>query len=94
MIMLSQLRRTSKQIREDSPCIGTCTLNENDVCVGCGRHIGDIIDNYRAPAEDTLDYMISVTPCVDICIVGDDERCVTCGRTVVEMSIVSDAEKL
>jgi len=43
LIMLSQLRRTSKQIREDSPCIGTCTLNENDVCVGCGRHIDEII---------------------------------------------------
>ena len=33
-------------------------------------------------------------PCIDICIVGDDEHCVACGRTVVEMAIVSDAEKL
>ena len=35
-----------------------------------------------------------MTPCIDICIVGDDDRCVTCGRTVVEMTIVSDAEVL
>ena len=33
-------------------------------------------------------------PCIDICIVGDDDCCVACGRTVVEMAIVSDAEKL
>ena len=92
--MLRQMRRTVEEIKKDSPCIGVCTLNENDICIGCDRHIGDIIDNYRAPAEDTVNYTISVTPCIDICIVGDDDRCVTCGRTVVEMAIVSDAEKI
>lgn len=41
--MLRQLRRTTKDIKNDSPCIGTCTLNENDICIGCHRHIDEII---------------------------------------------------
>ena len=52
------MRRTVEEIKKDSPCIGVCTLNENDICIGCDRHIGDIIDNYREPAEDTLDYIL------------------------------------
>jgi len=26
-----------------SPCIRQCTLNDNDVCVGCGRHLEEIL---------------------------------------------------
>jgi len=29
---------------EDSPCVGICTLNEDNVCIGCGRHIDEIIE--------------------------------------------------
>ena len=61
--MLRQMRRTVKEIKKDSPCIGVCTLNENDICIGCDRHIGDIIDNYRSPAEDTLDYILGDDAC-------------------------------
>jgi predicted Fe-S protein YdhL (DUF1289 family) len=25
-----------------SPCVGICTLNENDICIGCNRHIDEI----------------------------------------------------
>ena len=25
-----------------SPCIRQCTLNDDDVCVGCGRHLEEI----------------------------------------------------
>ena len=56
--MLRQMRRTVEEVKKDSPCTGVCTLNENDICIGCDRHIGDIIDNYRAPSEDTLDYIL------------------------------------
>ena len=56
--MIKQMNRTIEEIQNDSPCIGVCTLNENDICIGCDRHIGDIVDNYRAPAEDTLDYIL------------------------------------
>ena len=29
-------------MRMESPCIGNCTLNENDVCIGCGRLLNEI----------------------------------------------------
>ena len=61
--MLKQMNRTIEEIQNDSPCIGVCTLNENDICIGCARHIGDIIDNYREPAEDTLDYILRDDSC-------------------------------
>ena len=57
------MNRTIEEIKKDSPCIGVCTLNENDICIGCDRHIGDIIDNYREPAEDTLDYILRDDAC-------------------------------
>lgn len=41
--MLTQMRRTVEDIRNDSPCIGVCTLNAEGVCIGCDRHIEDII---------------------------------------------------
>ena len=61
--MLKQMNRTIEEIQNDSPCIGVCTLNENDICIGCDRHIGDIIDNYREPAADTLDYILRDDSC-------------------------------
>ena len=61
--MLKQMNRTIEEIQNDSPCIGVCTLNENDICIGCDRHMGDIIDNYREPAEDTLDYILRDDAC-------------------------------
>ena len=51
--MLRQMRRTVEEIKKDSPCIGVCTLNEDSICIGCNRHIGDIIDNYRELAEES-----------------------------------------
>ena len=37
------MRRTVEDIRNDSPCIGVCTLNAEDICIGCNRHIDEII---------------------------------------------------
>ncbi len=31
---------------EDSPCIGVCTLDENDVCIGCGRTMNEIRERF------------------------------------------------
>ena len=50
--MLRQMLRSKEQVQNDSPCIGTCTLNENDVCIGCNRHIDEIIE---AGNEEVLD---------------------------------------
>ena len=41
--MLRQMRRSVEDIRKDSPCIGVCTLNAEDICIGCHRHIEDIM---------------------------------------------------
>ena len=27
-----------------SPCIGVCTLNEDSICIGCNRHIDEIME--------------------------------------------------
>jgi|TARA_R100000008_G_scaffold76887_1_gene57009 predicted Fe-S protein YdhL (DUF1289 family) len=38
------MKRSEEDIKEDTPCIGTCTLNEDDICIGCHRHIDEIIE--------------------------------------------------
>ena len=38
------MKRTKEDIRRDSPCIGTCTLNHENICIGCNRHIDEIIE--------------------------------------------------
>jgi hypothetical protein len=36
----------------DSPCIASCKLNSDKICVGCYRHIEEIVDwNKRSEAE-------------------------------------------
>ena len=54
--MLRQLRRTTKDIKNDSPCIGVCTLNEENICIGCNRHIDEIIqrgnNDKKTPSEE------------------------------------------
>jgi len=27
----------------DSPCIGICKLDPAEICIGCGRHVNEII---------------------------------------------------
>ena len=41
--MYRQLSREPEAIKADSPCIGVCTLNEVSVCIGCNRHIDEIV---------------------------------------------------
>ena len=50
--MLEQLRRTNKEIQEDTPCVGTCTLNEDNICIGCNRHIDEIIERGETKLEE------------------------------------------
>jgi len=38
------MSRTVEDIKEDSPCVGICTLNEENICIGCNRHIDEIIE--------------------------------------------------
>ena len=34
-----------------SPCLGICTYNEEDYCIGCKRHMTEIFDWYDYPEE-------------------------------------------
>jgi len=35
-----------------SPCVRNCCLDEQDVCMGCGRHINEILAWHQASAEE------------------------------------------
>jgi predicted Fe-S protein YdhL (DUF1289 family) len=30
------------EITPTSPCVRSCCLDKNDICLGCGRHLGEI----------------------------------------------------
>lgn len=50
--MLRQMKRTREEVKKDTPCIGVCTLNEDNICIGCNRTIEEItkagLDNGRS----------------------------------------------
>jgi predicted Fe-S protein YdhL (DUF1289 family) len=37
-----------------SPCIDVCALDRNEVCIGCGRHIDEVVAWGTAPSETKL----------------------------------------
>jgi uncharacterized protein len=38
----------------ESPCVACCRLNSDEICVGCHRHINEIVDwNRRTDAENS-----------------------------------------
>lgn len=42
-----------------SPCTRHCTLNENDVCVGCFRTLNDILNWQASSNEEKIDILSS-----------------------------------
>ena len=38
----------------DSPCVRNCCLDEADVCIGCGRHVQEILRWSQADAAERL----------------------------------------
>lgn len=38
-----------------SPCVRNCCLDENDVCMGCGRHIDEILAWHQANGDERED---------------------------------------
>lgn len=41
----------------DSPCIASCKLNADKICIGCYRHIEEIVDwNKRSDVEHAVIY--------------------------------------
>ena len=43
--MLRQLARSKEQVKADPKCIGTCTINEDGICIGCLRREEEILNN-------------------------------------------------
>ncbi len=35
----------------ESPCVRNCCLDDNDICIGCGRHL-DEITGWQGAGED------------------------------------------
>lgn len=42
----------SGNVQVPSPCVRNCCLDENDVCMGCGRQIDEILAWHRADGEE------------------------------------------
>jgi predicted Fe-S protein YdhL (DUF1289 family) len=34
----------------DSPCVRSCCLDDGDICLGCGRHLDEILGWHQADA--------------------------------------------
>lgn len=43
--------------RAASPCVRNCCLDENEVCLGCGRHIEEILRWHQASAGERDDIL-------------------------------------
>ena len=44
-----------------SPCIEVCSLNHEDVCIGCYRTANEIIEWFSAPNERKREILVSVS---------------------------------
>ena len=44
-----------------SPCIEVCSLNNEDVCIGCYRTANEIIEWFSAPDERKREILVSVS---------------------------------
>jgi predicted Fe-S protein YdhL (DUF1289 family) len=42
--MMDKGLEKTKPLNTKSPCVSNCCLNEDDVCLGCFRHIEEIVD--------------------------------------------------
>lgn len=44
-----------------SPCVRNCCLNEKDVCLGCFRHVNEIIGWQTFTDEEKLAILVTCT---------------------------------
>ena len=45
--MLRQLARSKEEVKSDPKCIGVCTINEDEICIGCLRRVVEILNKKR-----------------------------------------------
>ncbi|MEL6870125.1 MAG: DUF1289 domain-containing protein [Pseudomonadota bacterium] len=48
-------------LRPQSPCISICTLDEQDICMGCHRTLDEIIDWSMLDDDAKRDVLVQVT---------------------------------
>jgi predicted Fe-S protein YdhL (DUF1289 family) len=46
------MARPDKQSSIESPCVRNCCLDSEDICMGCGRHMEEILQWHRADASE------------------------------------------
>ncbi|WP_353517867.1 DUF1289 domain-containing protein [Thalassotalea sp. SU-HH00458] len=52
---------TGKKNITTSPCVRNCCLNDKDVCLGCFRHINEIIGWQSFTEQEKLAILVSCT---------------------------------
>ncbi|MDX1538711.1 DUF1289 domain-containing protein [Arsukibacterium sp.] len=68
----------------ESPCVACCRLNSDKMCVGCYRHITEIVDwNKRSDAEN---YAILQK------VAQRKQQAVACGASVEPTTPITQAE--
>ncbi|MBQ4810096.1 hypothetical protein A7985_06420 [Pseudoalteromonas luteoviolacea] len=50
-------KSTEKQVNVASPCIRNCCLDDKDICVGCLRHIDEIVGWGSKSPQEKLDIL-------------------------------------
>ena len=53
--MLNKLKKQNNQIQ--SPCVSNCCLDENDICLGCFRHVDEITGWHTADSHRRLEIL-------------------------------------
>ncbi|NQY89032.1 MAG: DUF1289 domain-containing protein [Colwellia sp.] len=53
-----------------SPCVGKCTLDENDICVGCYRLVSEISGWLDTPEHEKIEIIARCRKRKNICIDG------------------------
>lgn len=48
---LEAIARGNRELFPASPCVSICTLDDDDVCVGCGRSLDEITQWSAYPKE-------------------------------------------
>ncbi|WP_081225595.1 DUF1289 domain-containing protein [Pseudoalteromonas luteoviolacea] len=50
-------KSTEEQVIVASPCIRNCCLNDKDICIGCLRHIDEIVGWGSKSSQEKLDIL-------------------------------------
>ena len=46
------MAQSKQQLSIESPCVRNCCLSSADICMGCGRHIEEILQWHAASSSE------------------------------------------